>query len=56
MKNDGISAEQYGGNKVRKLEFVLADAYLNNAEYIFTVGTAGNKFIILLIKIFKNFF
>lgn len=32
MKNDGISAEGYGGNKVRKLEFVLADAHLNNAE------------------------
>lgn len=26
VKNDGVSAEPYGGNKVRKLELVLADA------------------------------
>jgi len=31
MKNDADSAEIYGGNKVRKLEFLLAEADLNEA-------------------------
>jgi D-cysteine desulfhydrase len=41
-KIDG-SSQIFGGNKVRKLEFLLADAILEEADTVLTVGTAGSN-------------
>lgn len=43
LKNDGISSTPFGGNKIRKLEFLLADALYNNSKTIMTVGDAGSN-------------
>ena len=50
VKQDSLSgrkntdpAQLFGGNKVRKLEFILADALLCGAETIVTVGDAGSN-------------
>ena len=43
IKNDGLYGGPYGGNKVRKLEFVLADAVRRRSRTIITFGpTATN--------------
>jgi 1-aminocyclopropane-1-carboxylate deaminase/D-cysteine desulfhydrase-like pyridoxal-dependent ACC family enzyme len=42
VKNDGVSSELYGGNKVRKLEFILADARRRGARRLVTLGAAGS--------------
>jgi len=42
IKNDGLLGTTYGGNKVRKLEFVLADAQQRNASHIITFGATGS--------------
>jgi len=38
MKRDDLTGPGFGGNKIRKLEFLLADALNKKAEYIFTYG------------------
>jgi D-cysteine desulfhydrase family pyridoxal phosphate-dependent enzyme len=38
MKRDDLSGPEFGGNKIRKLEFLLADAINKKAEYVFTYG------------------
>ncbi len=50
VKQDNFSGKKnvndsqlFGGNKVRKLEFILADALLCEAETIVTVGDAGSN-------------
>ena len=43
VKNDGMSSALYGGNKVRKLEFLLADARAKGARRIVTFGGAGSN-------------
>jgi 1-aminocyclopropane-1-carboxylate deaminase/D-cysteine desulfhydrase-like pyridoxal-dependent ACC family enzyme len=43
FKNDGVSSPFFGGNKIRKLEFLLADAIENNAQTVITVGPAGSN-------------
>jgi D-cysteine desulfhydrase len=42
VKRDDLSGEPYGGNKVRKLEFVLARARRRGAERLVTGGAAGS--------------
>lgn len=42
VKRDDISAEPYGGNKVRKLEFLLGHARARGARRLITVGAAGS--------------
>jgi 1-aminocyclopropane-1-carboxylate deaminase/D-cysteine desulfhydrase-like pyridoxal-dependent ACC family enzyme len=42
VKRDDLSAAEYGGNKVRKLEFLLADAQRRGARRLITVGAAGS--------------
>jgi 1-aminocyclopropane-1-carboxylate deaminase/D-cysteine desulfhydrase-like pyridoxal-dependent ACC family enzyme len=42
VKNDGATSELYGGNKVRKLEFILADARRRGARRLVTLGAAGS--------------
>lgn len=42
IKRDDLSAQPYGGNKVRKLEFLLASARARGARRVITVGAAGS--------------
>lgn len=42
IKRDDLTAEPYGGNKVRKLEFLLAQAKQRGAKRLITVGAAGS--------------
>lgn len=41
-KRDDLSGEPYGGNKVRKLEFLLAEARRRGAKRLITAGAAGS--------------
>lgn len=43
LKRDDRCAAPYGGNKVRKLEFLLADALQRGHERVFTFGVAGSN-------------
>jgi len=49
VKDDGVSGKTtqqgklVGGNKTRKLEFLLADAKARDAETVITVGAAGSN-------------
>lgn len=43
IKRDDLSGELYGGNKVRKLEFLLGHALQNNAKEVLTFGFAGSN-------------
>ncbi len=43
VKRDDISASDYGGNKVRKLEFLLAAAQQNNCSHVITFGGFGSN-------------
>ncbi len=42
MKNDGLLGTTYGGNKIRKLEFVLADVLRRRLSTILTFGGTGS--------------
>lgn len=42
VKRDDLSAQPYGGNKVRKLEFLLADARGRERGRLLTAGAAGS--------------
>ena len=43
IKRDDISGEVYGGNKVRKLEFILGKALAEGAKEVITFGYAGSN-------------
>jgi len=43
IKRDDLSGEFYGGNKIRKLEFILGDALRKNAKEVLTFGFAGSN-------------
>ncbi len=43
VKRDDLSAQAYGGNKVRKLEFLLADARKKGKKTVMTFGAAGSN-------------
>jgi D-cysteine desulfhydrase len=42
VKRDDLTADGYGGNKVRKLEFLLADARQGGARCLVTAGATGS--------------
>lgn len=42
VKRDDLSGEPYGGNKLRKLELLLADAQRLGARRVITAGAAGS--------------
>lgn len=46
VKNDGETALRYGGNKVRKLEWLLAEARERGATRIVTAGAAGSHHVL----------
>lgn len=43
VKRDDVSGAFYGGNKVRKLEFLLGDALRQGAKAVMTFGCAGSN-------------
>ncbi len=43
IKRDDLSGKFYGGNKIRKLEFILGDALRKNAKEVLTFGFAGSN-------------
>ncbi len=43
IKRDDLTNSQYGGNKVRKLEFIIADAQKKNKHSIVTMGATGTN-------------
>jgi 1-aminocyclopropane-1-carboxylate deaminase/D-cysteine desulfhydrase-like pyridoxal-dependent ACC family enzyme len=43
IKHDSLSGVMYGGNKVRKLEFLLGDALRSGAKEVMTFGAAGSN-------------
>jgi D-cysteine desulfhydrase len=43
IKRDDISAKTYGGNKIRKLEFLLAAAKETNCDTVITFGGFGSN-------------
>ncbi|HEX6239385.1 MAG TPA: pyridoxal-phosphate dependent enzyme, partial [Polyangiales bacterium] len=45
IKRDDLSAPRYGGNKVRKLEFLLAEAQQEEADTLLTLGAVGSHFV-----------
>lgn len=42
-KRDDLSGEPYGGNKVRKLEYLLGDALAQGCDSVLTFGAAGSN-------------
>lgn len=42
VKRDDMTAREYGGNKVRKLEYVLGEALSREADTIITCGAGGS--------------
>ena len=46
VKDDGATATLYGGNKVRKLEYLLAAARARGARRIVTVGAGGSHHVL----------
>lgn len=43
MKQDNLSGRRYGGNKVRKLEFLLGEALAEGRKSVITYGAAGSN-------------
>jgi len=43
FKHDGLSGQVYGGNKIRKLEFLFGDALRKGAKEVLTFGFAGSN-------------
>ena len=43
LKREDLSAADYGGNKIRKLEFLLGDAIAQNRQHIVTFGGFGSN-------------
>jgi len=43
IKRDDLSGKIYGGNKIRKLEFVLGQALRDGVKELLTFGLVGNK-------------
>src|SRR5438477_12977555 len=46
VKRDDLTGGPYGGNKVRKLERLLADALDRGADTIITTGAAGSHHVL----------
>ena len=45
VKRDDISGRMYGGNKVRKLEFLLGQALAENRRAVITFGAVGSNHV-----------
>lgn len=49
IKRDDLSSPHYGGNKVRKLEFVLARAKALGHKSVLTLGAAGSNHVLATV-------
>ena len=49
IKRDDLSSPFYGGNKVRKLEFVLADAKARGHHSVLTFGAVGSNHVLATV-------
>jgi len=45
VKRDDLTASRYGGNKVRKLEYLLGDALTQGAKTFITLGAVGSHHV-----------
>jgi D-cysteine desulfhydrase len=45
IKRDDLTAPRYGGNKVRKLEYLLAEAERRGADTLLTTGAVGSHHV-----------
>ncbi len=55
IKRDDLLHGDYGGNKVRKLEFILADARSMGAKTLITAGALGSNHALALAVHSRNF-
>lgn len=46
IKRDDLSASLYGGNKVRKLEYLFADAQTRGCDAVVTFGAVGSNHVL----------
>jgi D-cysteine desulfhydrase len=46
IKRDDLSGDEYGGNKIRKLEFAVADARAHGCDHIITMGALGSNHVL----------
>lgn len=46
VKRDDVTGQLYGGNKVRKLAFLLADAIDQQAKSVMTIGAMGSNHVL----------
>lgn len=46
VKRDDLTSPTYGGNKVRKLEYLLGDARAKGADTLITVGAVGSHHVL----------
>ncbi len=46
IKRDDLSAEHYGGNKARKLAYLIGDALATGADSLLTVGAFGSHHVL----------
>src|SRR3990167_6604553 len=46
VKRDDLSGDLYGGNRVRQLEFLLADARKRGHKRILSAGGVGSNYIV----------
>jgi 1-aminocyclopropane-1-carboxylate deaminase/D-cysteine desulfhydrase-like pyridoxal-dependent ACC family enzyme len=46
VKRDDLTGDLYGGNKVRKLEYLLADARARGATRLVTIGAVGRHHVL----------
>ncbi|HEY2511881.1 MAG TPA: pyridoxal-phosphate dependent enzyme [Polyangiaceae bacterium] len=46
VKRDDLTSPLYGGNKVRKLEYLLADARARGAKRLVTIGAVGSHHVL----------
>lgn len=49
IKRDDLSSPHYGGNKVRKLEFLLAHAAAGGAARMITFGAVGSNHVLATV-------
>lgn len=54
LKNDGVSGVPFGGNKIRKLEFLFADAIDKGFDTVATIGRAGSNHALTTIACAKK--
>lgn len=55
IKRDDLTHKEYGGNKIRKLDFVLSDIRRQNKKHVITFGATGtNAGVATAIMCYRN--